>query len=353
MSNNRTFLLFALMMNNASSLLTFTDKGIYCPKADIYIDPWKQVERALITHGHSDHARWGHGHYLCTASAAPVIRHRLGQVNMQTVSYAEQIRHRGVTFSFHPAGHIVGSAQIKVAYKGETWVVSGDYKLQDDGVAEPFEPVPCHAFITECTFGLPVYRWHAQSEVLAEINRWWRENRAAGKVSVLGAYALGKAQRVLAGLDPSIGTIYTHGAVENTNEVLRQQGIDLPPTTRVTADIPRKSFIGAMVIATPSALGSNWMKKFKPVATGMASGWMALRGTRRRRAVDRGFVLSDHADWAGLNTAIAETGAQRVFSTHGYTHIFARWLKEQGYEAAAVETAFEGEVDDDKEQAEA
>ncbi len=325
-------------------LLEFTDRGIYCPAADVYIDPWKPVPRALITHGHSDHSRWGHRHYLCTQPAAPVIRHRLGQVNIETVAYGEVRRINGVQFSFHPAGHIVGSAQIRVEYRGEIWVVSGDYKVEADGLCESFEAVPCHTFITESTFGLPVYTWKPQTEVFAEINAWWRRNREAGKVSVLAGYALGKAQRLLAGLDPGIGPIFTHGAIENTNEVLRAQGVELPATTRVTRDIDRKAYPGAMVIATPSATGSPWMKKFRQVSVGMASGWMALRGTRRRRAADRGFVLSDHADWEGLNEAIAATGAERVFVTHGYTEIFTRWLREQGYDAYVVKTEYEGEL---------
>ncbi len=333
-------------------LLEFTDRGIYCPPADVYIDPWRPVGRALITHGHSDHSRYGHRAYLCTREAAPVIRYRLGPVNIQTVDYGEVTTINGVHFSFHPAGHIIGSAQIRVEYKGEIWVVSGDYKLEDDGLSTPFEPVRCHTFITESTFGLPVYRWKPQSEVFAAINDWWRRNREAGKVSVLGGYALGKAQRLLSGLDTDIGPIYTHGAIENTNEILRKQGLSLPPTIRVTAQVSRRDYPGAMVIATPGALGSAWAKKFKPISEGVASGWMALRGTRRRRSVDRGFVLSDHADWEGLNAAIRATGASRIFVTHGYTEIFTRWLKEQGYDAHIVKTEYEGEFSEMNENGE-
>lgn len=324
-------------------LLEFTPRGIYCPPADVYIDPWRPVARALVTHGHSDHARWGHGAYLCTPAAAPVIRHRLGDIRLQTLPYGEGRDVNGVRFSFHPAGHIVGSAQVRVEYRGEVWVVSGDYKLEDDGLAEAFEPVPCHTFITESTFGLPIYRWEPQAQVMAQINDWWRQNRAAGKTSVLFAYALGKAQRLMVGLDTGLGTIYTHGAVENTNEVLRAQGVTLPPTVRVTPDIPRQDFPGNMVIAVPSALGSPWLRKLSPAALGYASGWMRLRGARRRRSVDRGFILSDHADWPGLNAAVKATGAERVFVTHGYTEVFARWLREQGLEAGVVKTEYGGE----------
>ncbi len=329
------------------SLLQFTEEGIFCPKAQVHIDPWRRVERALITHGHSDHARWGHRSYLCTDLAAPVIRYRLGDIQLQTIAYGETVTLNGVKFSFHPAGHIPGSAQIRVEYKGEVWVVSGDYKLEDDGLSTPFEPITCHSFITECTFGLPVYKWESQEEVMQDINDWWRANADSGKVSVISAYALGKAQRVLQGLDESIGPIFTHGAVENTNRVMRKQGIALKKTTRVSTEHKRQDFEKAMVIAPPSALGSPWMKRFGPTSTGIASGWMTLRGARRRRAADRGFVLSDHADWPGLNQAIRETGAEKVFVTHGYTDIFRKWLEEEGYEAHVVSTEY-GEEDSEE-----
>ncbi len=333
------------------ALLEFNDKGIYCPPADVYIDPWKPVERALITHGHADHSRWGHKYYLCTESAKPVIRYRLGDVQIQTIRYGEQLSHNGVRFSFHPAGHIVGSAQVRVEHQGEVWVVSGDYKLEDDGLSEPFEPVPCHTFITESTFGLPVYRWKKQEEIFAEINNWWKKNKAERRVSLLTAYALGKAQRLMRGLDESIGPIFTHGAIENTNRVMRRQGVRLPKAKRVSGKFKKEDYIGGMVIAPPSAINAPWMRKFSPVSIGIASGWMALRGARRRRAADRGFVLSDHADWEGLNEAITATGAERVFVTHGYTHIFTRWLREErGLEAYEAQTEFEGEPSDMEEE---
>ncbi len=327
------------------SLLTFTDSGIYCPQADVYIDPWRPVQRALITHGHADHARWGHEKYLCTDSAKPVIRYRLGKdIHLESIPYGEVRKINGVDFSFHPAGHIVGSAQIRVAYKGEVWVASGDYKVEEDGISEPFELVPCHQFITESTFGLPVYQWQPQAEVFADLNAWWRDNQAKGKVSFVTGYSLGKAQRIIQNVDASIGNIYTHGAVENINEIIRAQGIALTPTVRVNAGIPKEDFLGSLLVAPPSALGSTWMKRFPSISIGVASGWMALRGARRRRAADRGFVLSDHADWQGLNDVIKATGAEKVWVTHGYTDIFSQWLQEQGIASGVVKTEFEGEL---------
>ena len=255
-----------------------------------------------------------------------------------------------MTVSYHPAGHVPGSAQIRVEYRGEVWVASGDYPLENDGLSTPFEPVKAHAFITECTFGLPVFRWDQPDEVIRAINSWWTANRSDGKTSVLGAYALGKAQRILASVDTTIGPILTHGAIEATNGLLREQGIALPETVPVTPELDLKVHPGALVLATPSALGTPWMKRFGPTSTGFASGWMRLRGVRRRRSADRGFVMSDHADWVGLNTAIAETGAERVFVTHGYTSVFRRWLEDKGYDAHIVETEFEGETIDSPSQ---
>ena len=329
-----------------SDVLTFTDRGIYCPAGDFHIDPWRPVDRALITHGHSDHARPGHGAYLATDGAAPVIRHRLGEdITLDTIRYGEKRRIGRATVSFHPAGHIPGSAQVRVEVGGEVWVVSGDYKLAPDGLCETFEPIHCHAFITECTFGLPVFKWAPQAQVAAEINDWWAACAASGRTAMLGAYSLGKAQRLLALVDPGIGPILTHGAVENTNEVLRAQGYALPETLRVTPDMDPKQHKGALVIAPPSALGTPWARRFGTVSAGVASGWMRMRGVRRRRGADRGFVLSDHADWAELQTAIRETGAERVFATHGYTEIFSQWLASEGYDAKVVPTEFGTEDD--------
>ena len=335
----------------SSQLLSFTDRGIYCAEGDFYIDPWRPVDRALITHGHSDHARWGHGSYLCTHQALPVIRHRLGAITAEAIAYGETRQIGGVQVSFHPAGHVPGSAQIRVARGGEVWVVSGDYKVEDDGLSEAFVPVPCHTFISECTFGLPLFRWQPQAVISAQLAAWWQANAAEGRSSILAAYGLGKAQRLMTML-PDAGPILTHGAVEETTRILRDQGYPLPPTTRITAEIDAKSHPGALIIAPPSALGTSWVRRFGPASEAFASGWMALRGIRRRRGLGTGFVISDHADWPGLNAAIQATGAQRVFVTHGYTTPFRRWLEEQGYEAGIVQTEFGGDEADASPEAE-
>jgi putative mRNA 3-end processing factor len=326
-----------------NDLLVYRPEGLYCPPAGVYIDPLRAVDRALITHGHSDHARWGHRSYLCTAQALPAIRSRLGDINAQTVRFGETTVINGVRFSFHPAGHIPGSAQIRVEHQGQVWVASGDYKLEDDGLSEPFEPVRCDVFITESTFGLPVYQWRPQGEVFAEINAWWRENREQGKVSLLSCYSLGKAQRILRHLDTGIGPIYAHTATETLNQVLRKQGYALPDAQRVTSDSGGKMYAGSLVLAPPATLDSSWARRFKSVSVGVTSGWMAMRGTRRRETVDRGFILSDHADWPGLNEAVKATGAGRVLVTHGYAETFAKWLCEQGLDAEAAGAHFQRE----------
>lgn len=326
-------------------LLEFTDRGIYCPKADVYLDPWKPVKKAIISHGHSDHATWGHESYLCTVGTAPIIKHRLQlTTNIQVAEYEETVTINGVNFSFFPAGHIPGSAQVRVEHQGEVWVFSGDYKLQLDNISEPFAPLRCHTFITESTFGLPVYRWKPPREVSDEMNSWWRKNQSEGKVSVIAGYTLGKSQRILKNVDASIGKIFVHGAVDVMNNILGQCGVVLPPTERVVKEMKRQDFEGALVVCPPSAVGSLWIRKFYPYSVGIASGWMLLRGARRRRGVDRGFVMSDHADWNDLNLVVKETGAEKVFVTHGYSEIFTQWLNEQGTEAYEVKTQYEGEL---------
>lgn len=327
-----------------SDVLTFTERGIFCPAGDFYIDPWQPVPRALITHGHSDHARPGMGRYLATQTAAPVMQHRLGETaKIETTAFGETRQIGGAMVSFHPAGHVPGSAQIRVEVKGQVWVASGDYKTVDDGLSEPFEPVACHAFITESTFGLPVFKWTPQDVLTRQLNDWWAANAAAGRPSILTAYALGKAQRLMRCVDASIGPILTVTAVENTNAVLRAQGISLPETTPISQEINAKTHPGALIIATPGSSSQHWAQRFPQAATAFASGWMALRGVRRRHGTDRGFIVSDHADWAGLNSAIRATGAEKIFVTHGYTGQFQRYLSEQGYDAHVVSTEYSGD----------
>ncbi|WP_373058596.1 ligase-associated DNA damage response exonuclease [Zunongwangia sp. H14] len=329
--------------DNSPPLLVFNEKGIYCAAADVYLDPWKPVEKAIISHGHADHSRWGHKKYITHHKNVPIIKHRLGDIEVSGKEWNETFTINNVKFSLHPAGHILGSSQIRVEHKGEVWVFTGDYKVENDGVATPYEPVKCDTFITECTFGLPAFKWMPQQEVFAEINNWWAQNQSEGRTSVLFGYSLGKAQRLLKYLNPEIGKIYTHGAVENMTEVIRPF-CNLPETTRITRETKKEEIKGNIVIAPPSAHGSPWIKKMVPYVTASASGWMTFRGARRRRAIDKGFVLSDHCDWQGLLSSIAATGCEKVICTHGYTDIFSRYLLEKGYDARTEETQYEGET---------
>jgi putative mRNA 3-end processing factor len=327
-------------------LLEFTSSSISCPEANVHIDPWKPVDFAIITHAHSDHAKPGCRHYLAHHDSASILRLRLGEnISLQTVGYGEEILIQGVKFSLHPAGHVIGSSQIRVERGGEVWVASGDYKAQDDHFCTPFEPVRCHTFITESTFGLPIYKWAPQHEVMQEIKEWWIQNQIKGKASVLMGYALGKMQRLIANLQPFEKPVFAHGAIFNVNEQLRSAGRALPHIPRVTNETPKKTYRESLILAPSSALNSPWLKRFDPYSIGYCSGWMAVRGAKNRRAVDRGFVLSDHADWNELNDVISATGAQKVFVTHGYTDTFSRWLNEKGIEAHEVKTHY-GEEED-------
>jgi putative mRNA 3-end processing factor len=333
-----------------ADMVVVRKEGLYCVPGQFYIDPWRPVDRAVITHAHGDHARMGHGHYLSAASGVGVLKSRLGQdIHIDGLEYGARIEHNGVTISLHPAGHVLGSSQVRMEHKGEVWVASGDYKVEPDRTCAPFEPVRCDTFITESTFGLPIYRWEPEQSIFDDINGWWRKNAAQGRCSVIFAYSFGKAQRVLSGLDPSIGAIICHGAAEALNRVYREGGVDLPPTRMVT-DVDKATLKTALVIAPPSAAGSPWMKRFGDYSDAFASGWMQLRGARRRRGVDRGFVLSDHADWPGLMTAIRATEAPRVIVTHGSIPVMVRWLRQIGLDASGFNTEY---GDDEADVAEA
>lgn len=329
------------------ALLELRENGLYCTHGDFYIDPWRQVDKAVITHAHADHARWGMKHYLAHDDSAQILKYRLGEsISLETMPYGKCVSMNGVNVSLHPAGHIPGSAQIRMEHKGEISVVSGDYKTEADGLSTPFEPVRCHQFVSECTFGLPIYQWEPQEVVFKAINRWWKENASQGRCSVIYAYSLGKAQRILKYLNPENGPVYLHGAIWNSNRALMESGIFLPHTDKVAESGVKQQYGAALVIAPPSAAGSPWLKKLSPYRTAACSGWMNIRGARRRRAMDAGFVLSDHADWNGLNKAIAATGAEDILLTHGFTDTFARYLSDKGLNAKVLNTLFVGETAD-------
>ncbi len=334
-----------------SDLITVSPSGLYCERGGFHIDPWKPVEQALVTHAHGDHATQGSASYLCAEPGLPLMQRRVGAPEelptpqLTALPYGQPRQLGDVSVSFHPSGHVLGAAQLRIEADGEVWGVSGDYKRAADPTCAPFEPVPCQVFITEATFGLPVYRWDEPAQTVQEIFDWWESNRARNRASVLFCYALGKAQRLLAELSAfTHRPVYLHGAMAGLTELYRAAGVAMLPTLPVAETAKGKAFAGELVLAPPASRGTAWTQRFGDYGSGFASGWMRLRGTRRRQGYDRGFVFSDHADWPALLTTIEQTGAKRVLVTHGYTEPLARYLREGGLDAQAIQTRFEGEV---------
>jgi putative mRNA 3-end processing factor len=327
-------------------LITFTNKGIYCEQGDFYIDPWQPVKLAVTTHGHADHVKWGNGAYLCHELTKPILEQRLGpDLKIETLPYNKELNINGVSVSLFPAGHVIGSAQIRLSYKGEVCVISGDYKVEYDGVSTEFEPVKCHTFVSESTFGLPIYKWKAQQQIFDQIQNWVSDNHDKGKTSVLVAYSLGKAQRLIKNLAAN-NDIYVHNSIANLNERFINAGVDLPESTRITADIKKEALQQGLLIVPPALADGKWIKTLQQAATGICSGWMQVRAGRRWRSADAGFALSDHADWPGLLSAIKETGAEKVFVTHGFTSTFSKYLNEIGIASEEVKTQYGTEEDD-------
>ncbi len=336
----------------SEDLVVLRPEGLYCPQGDFHLDPWRPVERALITHAHADHARPGHRHYLSAAEGETVMRARLGSVSLQSLGWGEQLRIGAVTVSFHPAGHVLGSAQIRIEHAGRVWVLTGDYKLAADASCRAFEPVRCDTLITESTFGLPIYRWQSPERLFGDLLSWWQANAREGRTSVLFCYALGKAQRVMMGLDQAAGrllpgSLYCHPAIAPLNQAYRDAGVDLPGYEPWPDAAGRGGFApGSLILAPPAAAGGALMRRAGEASLAFASGWMQVRGVRRRRGVDRGFVLSDHADWPGLLAAISASGAERVIVTHGFESVMVRHLRESGLQAASFKTEYGGERED-------
>jgi putative mRNA 3-end processing factor len=328
-------------------MLTETSAGLFCPAGGFHIDPWQPVPRAIITHAHGDHARPGSDAYLCTTDCARLLRRRFGSdASIQTADYGEIVQLGSVEVSFHPAGHVLGSAQIRFSGADGVWVISGDYKRAADATCTLFEPLRCDTFITESTFALPIYRWDATDRVVDDIAAWWSDNATAGRTSVLFCYTIGKAQRVLAELGRLTDRIvFVHGMMLPMIDAYREAGIHLLPVASATERPRGSSFAGELVLAPLPARGTPWMRRLGEISDAFASGLMRVRGVRRQRAFDRGFVLSDHADWPALLGTIAETGATRVLATHGHAEPLARYLREMGQDAGIIRTAWEGEVE--------
>jgi len=330
------------------ALISFTNKGIYCKQGDFYIDPWRPVDLAVTTHGHADHVKWGNKAYLCHELTKPILDQRLGEdLVIETLPYNKEISINGVKVSLFPAGHVIGSSQIRLEYKGEICVVSGDYKVEYDGISTAFEPVKCHTFVSESTFGLPIYKWQPQEIIFGEMKEWISNNHDRNKTSVLVAYSLGKAQRLIKGL-AGYSDIYVHNSIANLNERFIGAGVDLPETIRITLETKKETLQKGIVIVPPALADGRWIKNLTNAATGICSGWMQVRASRRWRSADAGFAMSDHADWPGLLSAIKATEAEKVFVTHGYTATFSKYLNEIGIESEEVKTQYGNEEEEEK-----
>ncbi|RYG06758.1 MAG: ligase-associated DNA damage response exonuclease [Chitinophagaceae bacterium] len=329
------------------ALIQFTNKGIYCKQGNFYIDPWEPVDFAVTTHGHADHVKWGNKNYLCHELTKPILTQRYGlDHNVQTLPHYQSITINGVKVSLHPAGHVIGSSQIRLEHKGEICVISGDYKVEYDGISTAFEPVKCHTFVSESTFGLPIYHWEPQDDIFKQINDWVASNHFKLKTSILVAYSLGKAQRLIKNLADTY-PIYVHNSIANLNEAFEKAGINLPKTIRITADTKKEELQKGIVIIPPALADGKWVKSLMQPAIGICSGWMMVRAGRRWRSADAGFALSDHADWPGLLSAIKATEAEKVFVTHGSTAVFSKYLNEIGIESEEVTTKYGSEENDD------
>ena len=320
--------------------IKFTKKGIYCIPGKFYLDPWYPVDYAIISHGHADHARWGNKHYLCHNDSKAILKHRIGQdISIESMGYNEPKTINDVKVSFYPAGHIIGSAQIRLEYKGYVIVFSGDYKTQPDFLTVPFEPVKCNEFITESTFGLPIYKWKSELELQNELQNWVLQNQQNNRTSVFIGYSLGKAQRIMK-LVEGVDDIFVHSAINNLNKAISNSGINIPDTSLITSDFNKKEIQNKIVILPPALLGSKMLKRIPNAATAICSGWMHIRGNRRWKGVDAGFAVSDHADWDGLLEAVKATEAEKVYVTHGSQAVFSKYLNEIGIEAHELKTEY-------------
>ncbi|MDY7394980.1 ligase-associated DNA damage response exonuclease [Aureibaculum sp. 2210JD6-5] len=322
------------------NIIKFTKKGIYCVPGKFYLDPWYSVDYAIISHGHADHARWGMKNYLCHNHSKAILQHRIGKdINIDSLGYDEPLLINGVKVSFHPAGHIIGSAQIRLEYKGYVVVFTGDYKTSSDFLTIPFEPIKCHQFITESTFGLPIYNWLPEATLQQQMIDWVNTNKSHNRTSVFIGYSFGKAQRIMKLLE-GVDQIFVHNAIHNLNNAIKASGIGLPETALITNDFIKKDVENKIVIVPPALLGSRLLKRIPNAATAICSGWMQIRGNRRWKGVDAGFAVSDHADWNGLLYAVKASEAEKVYVTHGSQATFSKYLNEIGIWAAEVKTEY-------------
>ena len=325
-------------MIRPESLLCPKPEGLYCAPGDFFVDPVAPVARAVITHGHADHARAGHGTVIATPQTLAIMAERYGADfagSVQPLAYGESVARDGVDVTLVPAGHVLGSAQAVVAWKGLTMVVSGDYKRRRDPTCPPFEPVPCDVFISEATFGLPVFRHPDDAHEIAKLLR--SVQQFPERAHMVGAYALGKAQRIIRLLREAgwERTIYVHGALDRLNHLYEKHGVPLGPLAPATSDV-KQDFAGQIIIAPPGALADRWSRRFPDPVTAFASGWMQVRARARQRGVELPLVISDHADWDELTATVDELRPGELWITHGREEALMRWADLHGIKARAL-----------------
>lgn len=325
-------------------MLVHTPSGLYCPAGGFHIDPSGNADQAIVTHAHGDHARPGNRHYWTATPGLELVRQRLPRAAVEALDHGERRRFGTVTVSLHPAGHILGSAQVRIeADDGTVWVVSGDYKRGPDPTCAPFEPLSCDVFVTEATFASPIYRWPDIEQVTGEILDWWRANQAAGRTSVLYCYALGKCQRILAQLrDRAPGPVLLHENAVGLTAIYERAGCALAPSTPLSRSARRAPAPESLVLAPPGVAGGRWMRRLRNPATAFASGWLMTRRGRASRGHEAGFVISDHADWPALLATARATGASTVLVMHGETSRLCHALGAEGIDARPARTALAG-----------
>ena len=317
------------MITSRQNLISQKSQGLYCESANIWIDPYKSVEKAIITHAHSDHFTNGCREYICSIETGLLLKKRFGNnINLKTVEYDKKFLINGINFSLHPSGHILGSSQIKIMTDSETWLITSDFKRQKDKTCKSYERLKTDFLICESTFGLPIFNWESTNKIIDKITKW--VNQSEDSTSILFCYSLGKAQRLLSELNrQNFKNIYVHKSINNINTIYKNLGIELEEAKIFDNNLEINNLKDCLLLLPPSLNNQNFLKKFKRFQTGFASGWMSIRALKKRSGFDKGFTISDHADWNGLIKTIKESEAKRVFLNHGDGESLANFLRDK------------------------
>ena len=315
------------MGETSFDLIKYTSSGLYCELADLWIDPNKPVKRAIITHAHMDHFTFGCEEYISTYETAIILKERIGKgINIKTYDFCEDFKINGINFSLHPSGHILGSSQIKLTLADEKWLITGDFKRQRDETCKEYEKVKTDFIISESTFGLPIFKWDEPQNTATDITKW--VNSSQEKTSILFCYSLGKAQRLLNEISKTNfkNKIYTHSTIHKMNNCYKKLGVEVIDTRKFDQKKNNEDLKGSLILLPPSLNKNSFIKNFKEIQTGFASGWMSIRARRKRSGYDKGFAISDHADWEAILNTIKESKAKNVFFHHGDSEALNRYL---------------------------